>query len=196
MEGACTLHAESLAAVLFGSGTARSARVWPALAAWRRRLLGLAIFAYAIYAGSLILWMTGAADAALAKAVMHSVYGLDQYGWTATILGYAHQYLARAEHPARAYLTQAIFPWYLVHQTLIIMAAVALRRFTLPIAVEAALILTATVGGCALFYELVRRIGWLRLLTGLKPHPAATARPIPRSPHGSCAPERPSGTAW
>ncbi|QAY75328.1 acyltransferase family protein [Sphingosinicella sp. BN140058] len=186
--GDWTVHAESLAAFLFGFGAARSDRIWSALAAWRHTTLLVAIAAYAVYAGALILWMSGAIDPALAKAVMRSVYGLDQWSWTAAMLGYAHHHLARLDHPARRYLTQAIFPWYLVHQTLIIGTAWMLRPIALPLALEATMILAATIGGCALFFALVRRTNWLRVLTGLKP--------VDRSPRGSCGPEHPSETAW
>lgn len=186
--GDWTVHAESLAAFLFGFGAVRSDRIWSGLAAWRHRTLLVAAAAYAAYASALILWMSGAIDPALAKAAMRGVYGLDQWSWTAAMLGYAHHHLAGFDHPARRYLTQAIFPWYLVHQTLIISTAWMVRPLALPLGLEAMVILAGTIGGCALFFALARHTNGLRVLTGLKP--------VGRSPLGSCGQERPSERAW
>ena len=49
------------------------------------------------------------------------------------------------------------------------MAGFWLTRQGLPVEVEFPLVVLATFGGCALLHELViRRIGWLRPLFGLK----------------------------
>lgn len=167
--GDWTVHADAGAAFLFGFLAARAPNVWRTLAAWRHASLALALGAYTVYAGTLALWMGGRIDPALARATMQGVYGLDQWSWTAAIFGYGHQHLSRFDHPIRAYLTEAIFPWYLVHQTLIIGAAFALRPARLARPLEALLILIATAAGCILFHAIVRRIKWLRVAAGLKP---------------------------
>jgi len=189
--GDWTVHAESLAAFLFGFGAVRSQRIWSALVRWRHRFLAAALAAYGVYGGALILWMAGAIAPALAESIMRAIYGLDQWSWTAAILGYGHHHLARFDHPARHYLTQAIFPWYLVHQTVIIAAAWTLRPLALPLALEATAILFATLAGCMLFFAAVRHANWLRFLSGLKPASAKL-----RSPRGSCVRECRSERAW
>ena len=42
----------------------------------------------------------------------------------------------------------------------------------LPLAVEAGLVIGATVAGCFIAYEVARRIGWFGLLLGVKPQAA------------------------
>ena len=75
-------------------------------------------------------------------------------------------------------MTEAIFPWYILHQTLTVILGYWLTRRGLPVGLEAALVIGGTFAGCALLHELViRRVGFLRPLFGLKPANATeTAR--------------------
>jgi glucan biosynthesis protein C len=68
-----------------------------------------------------------------------------------------------------------VFPLYLVHQTVLIVAAVALRPLALPAGVEAAVIVVLTFGGGCAAWQLARRIGWLRPWMGLTPRSSAPA---------------------
>lgn len=93
------------------------------------------------------------------------------YAWImiATLLGLGQRYLNR---PSRAltYMTEAIFPWYILHQTLTVMLGFWLTRQGLPVGMEAILVIGGTFIGCALLHELViRRVGFLRPVFGLKP---------------------------
>lgn len=93
------------------------------------------------------------------------------YLWTAllTVLGYARVYLDR---PFRwlPYATEAVFPWYILHQSLIVVLVFWLAPKHLGPWREPALVLVGTVLGCALLHELlIRRVGLLRPLFGLKP---------------------------
>lgn len=74
----------------------------------------------------------------------------------------------------RRYLTDAIFPFYIVHQSAIIVFAVWLRPLGLHPAGEGLLLVVMVVAVCFATYEVVRRVRWLRPLFGLKsaPRPA------------------------
>lgn len=92
------------------------------------------------------------------------------YAWImiATLLGLGQRYLNR---PSRAltYMTEAIFPWYILHQTITVMAGYWLTRQDLSVWIEAPAMILTTFAGCALLHELViRRVGFLRPLFGLK----------------------------
>jgi len=82
------------------------------------------------------------------------------------------------------YATEAVFPWYVLHQTLIVGLAYWLIPLHLGAVLEPLLLVSGTVAGCALLHEyLIRRSAWLRPLFGLDARrkaspPAATA---PRS---------------
>jgi hypothetical protein len=99
------------------------------------------------------------------------------YLWTAlmAVLGYAHTYLNR---PYRwlPYATEAVYPWYMLHQSLTVMLVYWLAPKHLGGLPEFALVLSGTVLGCLVLHEFViRRVGVLRPLFGLK-----SARPRTR----------------
>ncbi|EGF93473.1 acyltransferase family protein [Asticcacaulis biprosthecium C19] len=84
-----------------------------------------------------------------------------------TLLGFARQHLSNADGPIRRTLTEAIFPFYIVHQTITVVAAYELNQLHWPLAIEATALVVITFGGCWLSYEIVRRIPLLRPLFGL-----------------------------
>jgi len=83
------------------------------------------------------------------------------------VLGFARRWLT-ADSAARRYLTDAIFPYYIVHQTAIIMIAHALRGQGLPAWLEAGIVISGTIAACVATYEIVRRVTILRPLFGLR----------------------------
>lgn len=90
------------------------------------------------------------------------------YGWTVILclLGLAQRMLNRPS-PALSYLNTAVFPYYILHQTLIVVIGAWLIPSGLPLWAEAGLIVIGTVAGCGLGYELIRRVKVLRPLFGL-----------------------------
>lgn len=103
------------------------------------------------------------------------VFAIDQWSTIAAILGFGSRHLRRADSPLLRYLTDAVFPCYLIHQTILVAAIALLKPRGMPAVLEAALLVSATLGGSLLTYEIVRRSGRLRPLWGLKRLPAARA---------------------
>lgn len=68
-----------------------------------------------------------------------------------------------------------MYPWYLLHQCLIVLAAYWLVDRKLGAATEAAMVLLITIVGCWLAFAVVRRVGFLRPLFGMKPLPTGIA---------------------
>jgi glucans biosynthesis protein C len=60
-----------------------------------------------------------------------------------------------------------MFPYYILHQTLIVLVGYWFTMHRAPAALEAAAIIAATLIGCAAGYEIVRRVAILRPLFGL-----------------------------
>jgi hypothetical protein len=106
--------------------------------------------------------------------------------WSAILglLGFAQARLDR-DGPARRYLTEAIFPFYIVHQTIIVAAGFWLKQAGAAPGLAFGAMLLATVLGCALSYELARRLAWLRPVMGLKPAPRAARDLAPAAPGAS-----------
>lgn len=94
-------------------------------------------------------------------------YGCYQWLCIVAVLGFARRWLM-ADSPVRQYLTDAIFPYYIVHQTAIIMIAHELQGRDLPVWLEASIVVTGTLATCVLTYEIVRRTAVLRPLFGLR----------------------------
>ena len=162
-------HALSFSAFLFGFLTARSETVrqgvmrlrWPALAA--------AVLAWASYAA--YAWIYRAEDAMPAEALrmaMRAVYALDQWAFIVAILGFGARWLNHGG-PVLRYLSIGVFPFYIAHQTVTVVAGHHLAKLGLPVVIEAGLLIAATAAGCLVTYEVARRIGWLGLLLGVKP---------------------------
>jgi hypothetical protein len=97
-----------------------------------------------------------------------------QWGAIVAVLGYA-QRIAFRDGPALRYLREAVFPVYILHQTLIVVLAHNAQPLGLRPAVEGPLLVLATFALSFLGFEIVRRVRWLRPLFGLKAVPAATA---------------------
>ena len=90
------------------------------------------------------------------------------YAWSCilTLLGFGQRFLNRPSAPLR-YLTGAIFCYYVLHQTITVVAGYYLVPHELGATAEAALLLGITVGGCVLGYELLRRIPGVGVLFGV-----------------------------
>jgi hypothetical protein len=102
-------------------------------------------------------------------AALRALNALKQWAPIVALLGFARLHLAGRDGPARRWLTEGVFPFYILHQTVIVVAAHLLARAGLPLPVEALLLVALTVAACVLGFELVRRVLWLRPLFGLAP---------------------------
>ena len=169
------VHAVSFSAFLLGFGLAKSeilrdrliAARWPALALTSAAYVAWASYAW-IYRGD-----TPIPPQAL-RFAMRFVYTADTWCAIAAILGFGAKHLNR-ETPVLRYLTLGVFPFYLVHQTLIVVMAHHLAKLGLPQPLEALILIVLTFAGCFATYEIVRRIPGVRMLFGLKGQPAASA---------------------
>src|SRR5690606_30624989 len=91
----------------------------------------------------------------------------EAWGAIVAAIGFAHKHLKHADGPMRRLLTQAIFPFYLIHQTIIVVAGFHLDALRLPLWLEAPLLIGATVLGCWLFYLMGRAFPPRRVWIGL-----------------------------
>lgn len=72
------------------------------------------------------------------------------------------------DHPKRAMLAEAVFPFYIIHQTIIVVVGWYLLKVGVAALPSFLILLAATMIGCWLFYAIGRSIGWLRPLIGLQ----------------------------
>lgn len=165
-------HAVSFPAFLLGFGLAKSEALRSRFMGVRWTALGLALVCWAAWAS--YAWIYRADDANPPEAlrlVMRCVYSIDQWCAIVAILGFGAKHLTTGG-PVLRYLTLGVFPFYLVHQTLIVVMAHHLAKLGLPQGLEGAILIVATFAGCFATYEIARRIPGVRILFGLKGQPA------------------------
>ena len=172
-------HAVSLGAFLLGFLVVGQSGFWRAAIRWR----WAALATVAVTLPTLMV-MESTPASAPEPWLTSLVFSADQWASIAAILGFGALYLQNRDGPVLRYLTQAVFPCYLAHQTILVAAVWMVRPLNLPAFVEAPLLVTVTIGGCIAVYEGVRRINLVRPLWGLKP--------LPRSAHGQAAALRPT----
>lgn len=147
------------------------------VAAERHRYIALAI-AVGAYCTIQILWAFGKYEHMGYRYYLLFALLKPMQGWAVVLaaFGFARRYLRR-DGPVRRYLTHAIFPYYIIHQTTIVVAGHWLTGMNLPAHIEATSLIIITIASCVIGYEIVRRVWLLRPLFGLKLEPAALKEP-------------------
>jgi membrane-bound acyltransferase YfiQ involved in biofilm formation len=104
---------------------------------------------------------------ALADEVRALITYSNRWLWIIAIFGWGHRLLNRPS-PQLSYATQAVYPWYILHQTVTIVIAANVAPYSLGPVVEPALVLGGTIAGCYVLYEFViRRVRILQPLFGV-----------------------------
>lgn len=163
-------HAVYGSVFLLGALFAGQHRVWQSMARMRFATLGTAVTVWALFkvysslpddlvAASTMMWLL---------PCQRVVYCLGQ--WTAILAacGFAHQHL-NFDSAKRRYLTEAVFPVYIFHQTLLVVMAHYLKPVRLSPLTEGAILVVLTLCGSVALFEIVRRMALLRPLFGLGP---------------------------
>ncbi|WP_414828064.1 acyltransferase family protein [Alteromonas sp. H39] len=177
-------HAKYFLVMLTGFIIVSRPVIWSQLMTHRRVLLIVAMVMYAV-----IIAYRHDAFGSLSEdeqnsprflLIVATVVVTNHWCWLGAILGYGKKYLHYRGALTR-YLNTAILPYYLLHQTLIVVCAYWLMPLALPVWIEFALILSFTALGCAAGYELVRRVSWLRPCFGLRQKASGQASQIDRA---------------
>jgi glucans biosynthesis protein C len=160
---------------------------WAAAVRWRWWALAAAIGAHVVQ--RLAMVPDGGALAEPTLAALRVLSAAKQWLPVVAVLGFARRHLAGRDGPWRRRLTAAAFPFYVLHQTVIVLAAPPLSRLGLPLALEAAVLAGLTVAACVAGYAIVRRLPpWLALGFG---HDAPARRRHAYTAH-SAEPPRPA----
>ena len=159
-------HALFFTVFAIGFFIAHAERVWEAMerARWVALVLMLASYGF-------LMWYFFGRDEAppvMLRMFQRAVYALDQWAAIVAACGFGRR-LFKRDGPARRYLTDAIFPFYIVHQTALVAFAVWLRPMKLRPLIEGPLLIRLVALACIATYEVVKRVAWLRPFFGLKP---------------------------
>lgn len=157
-------HATFLPAFLFGVLFLHSDAISVNIRALRWRALAFAVLSY-VFLIAYFTYYDEIVPPVWLRYFQRAVWALNQ--WTAIIAAFGFaQVLLNRDGQARRYLTGAVFPLYLFHQTLIIVFAWQLMPWKLAPLPEALLLVVLTVVAGLALYETGRRIPLVRTLIG------------------------------
>jgi hypothetical protein len=164
-------HASYLPAFGFGFGLAGSPAAMRAIGRWWPVGMVLAVAGYAYIAAVEVRVLPARGPSFY--AIYGTAHAAQQWGAVVALIGIADRWWR--DRPIRATLIEGVFPFYIAHQTIIVVVMYALLGAGLPGWAEAAILVAATLAGSAAFYLVGRRIGPLRPLIGLRRHPRPSA---------------------
>jgi len=159
----------SLTLFLYGYAIYSSERLLAAIERQRAVTLAVGITSYLVYRALV-------ESATVFPYPLFALVGaLFVIAWLLALIGYAARYLRRAG-PVLRYATEAVYPFYILHQTVIVVLAFYVTQWDLRAWSKFLLVSLGTFAITWAIYEgIIRRIGVLRPCFGLKPaaRPAA-----------------------
>lgn len=158
-------HLAFFPAMLFGFGLARSEPVMAWIARLWKPAAAIGLSAYIVSAAIEIAYVTR--PPWVVGRVMLAARYIQCWAVIVALIGFAEVYLNR-DHRLRPMLTEAVFPFYLIHQTIIVVAMYYVLKLDLPGVVEFAILVPVTALGCWAFYRYGREVAVLRPLIGLR----------------------------
>ena len=140
---------------------------WQTVKQNRRKFLIVAILAFTLWMGLVFSFQ----DSVYRHFTEALVKVFNVWAWILTCFGYAATYLNRPSF-LLSYANEAVYPFYILHQTITIITAYFLWDLNWGLWSKFAVLLSATFFGSWLIYEfLIRRWRFIRPLFGLKVNP-------------------------
>ncbi|GAB2763110.1 acyltransferase family protein [Rhabdobacter roseus] len=148
-------------------------RFWDTLVKWRWLTLGLAgVLTTALY---VFYWIPGRSIEGLEVTFYLLLRIINAWCTLLAIFGLGYRYL-RFSNGFLTYANEAVYPFYILHQTIIIALAYPLIDSSLSIGAKYLYLAVMTFLSCwVLYHFLIRRVNVLRVLFGMKP----TSKPQP-----------------
>lgn len=174
-------HAVYFPAFLFGFGLAGTPGLWPAIERLQRPALAVALISFVALYYVEIAFPEGSPRSHEMQATDRLAAVSVAWSMILLLLGFAQRRL-NFDSPLRATLSEAAFPFYIIHQPVIVLVGWWLLGSSLPLLAQFLILVSATVSGCIAFYLGGRRVSWLRPLIGLQPNANRTRRessPLP-----------------
>lgn len=107
-------------------------------------------------------------------AQVFGIFGIGSWCWILAFFGFGSKYLKRSTR-FLTYANQAVLPFYIMHQTVLLIIGYYVTRWQIPDLLKFVVISGSSFILIAIFYEFViRRINVLRILFGMKPRPVSS----------------------
>jgi glucan biosynthesis protein C len=164
------------ALLLYGAFIFGSPDLLEALQRQRFFSLAVGLFAYAILYTGFFAGTVRATIPPEVRPLFALLSAINVMAWLFAIAGFAHRHLTR--RPAfLAEATEAVYPFYLLHQTVTVIAVYWLLKLDVPpVAGFCAAVLLTFLGTALLYVGLVRPVWFLRPLFGMKARGAPDTR--------------------
>ena len=162
-------HAHRFMIFLIGFFVAKDPTYWRTIDRAWRFAPALAVLAWLFLANGQTVadGLRGFLPAAVLRFIFSYVAILYAWSCILTLLGIGQRFLNRESRVLR-YLTSAIFCYYVLHQTIIVVAGYYLTSMRLGAVPEFLLLTAITVAGCHFGYELLRRIPGFGIFVGVR----------------------------
>ncbi|MEO7223441.1 MAG: acyltransferase family protein [Devosia sp.] len=158
-------HAELFTFVVMGWFAAKSAGFWNGVQRHLWPAAVLAVGLLVVLGVARLNWDAVTADLDLLM-LMGGVRIVFMWVAIVAMLGLAQRYLNRKSRVLR-FLSEAVFPYYILHQTIIVVVGALVGGLLLPAGLEAGIIVLATVAGCVVLTEAIKLVPMLRPMFGL-----------------------------
>jgi hypothetical protein len=161
-------HANYLSLFLLGALLAPQVEFWRQMDAMRWTALGAALTCWAFL---IVFFAWPDADFLPAhldywRWLQRAIYAGCEWSAIVAVCGFAHRHL-QFDSARRRYLTQAVFPLYLMHQTVIVVLAHAIKPAGIAAPIEAVILIVLTFVSGFTVFEVARRVPLLRPLFGV-----------------------------
>jgi glucans biosynthesis protein C len=156
----------------------------------RRTALALGV---AASGGLILVWQAGLIPAPGYAAPFLgwlAAKSLNTCFWLVALTGYARRRLHRPS-PVLRHANEAVYPYYILHQTVIVAIAYHLMDWDAAVSLKFLVIAAATLAVTTALYLVLRLHPLTRVLFGMKPSPARPARPASHLATTSPASPRP-----
>lgn len=150
----------------FGYFAAKSESAWSYIGSHRKIWFCSGVITYV---GILVFNETAwfAFDNVLSNTLKTVWVYTNMWSWLLAVVGFATTYLNRPS-ATLDYLNQAILPWYILHQSAIIIIAMNVAPYQLGGFYESGALIVITFVVCAVSYEVIRRFNVTRFMFGMK----------------------------
>jgi glucan biosynthesis protein C len=129
---------------------------------WLGAGLVMLVLAFAVWRGN------DPAFGSLRFNVIYTLFGFGAWSFVLTILGFGMKHLT-ASTPLLKYANAAVLPFYVMHQTVLLVVGFFVVRWNIPDLVKFLVIAASSFGIIMSLYEyLIRRVNVLRILFGMK----------------------------
>ncbi|MGB0834120.1 MAG: acyltransferase family protein [Psychrobium sp.] len=168
LEGDDTRYAVGFTCMLYGYLIGWHANFWHRVAALRIPLfIILIVCACIVITFYNLIWLNPEGKPEWISAIGLVIYNIMRITGIFCAFGFGYHYLNKPSAGLN-YFNEAVYPFYILHQTLIIVIGYHLTAHSLGPIVESTLLISLTTIGCFALFELIKRIDNLRYLFGLK----------------------------